>query len=85
MTRDTGNKDAIQHLVQSGRVEREFYTVREFAAACYIAEDTVYRMRVRGEINAVRIGGGPWRIPREEIDRLKDTASGEQVGEKQSA
>ncbi len=82
MTRQTGNKDAVQHLITSGQVQREFYTVEEFAAACYLAKDTVYRMRSRGELTAIRLGG-EWRIPREELDRLK--AGGQSTAEKQSA
>jgi excisionase family DNA binding protein len=83
MTRRSGNKDVAQELVQSGQVQREFYTVQEFAAITCLAVDTVYRMRTRGALAAVRLGG-EWRIPREEIDRLKAAAL-EQVGEKQPA
>lgn len=83
MTQYTGNKDAVQHLVENGEVRREFYSIAEFAAATFLAVDTVYRMRTRGQVAAVRIGG-EWRIPRKEIERLTDAAF-EQAGEKQSA
>jgi excisionase family DNA binding protein len=73
VTRHSGNKDAAQHLVANGEVQREFYTIAEFAAACYLATDTVYRMRSRGDIHAVRLGG-EWRIPRTEIERLTAAA-----------
>lgn len=54
-------------------VRREFYTVGEFAAACCLSTETVYNMRRRGALHAVRLGG-EWRIPYEEIDRLKNEA-----------
>lgn len=69
--------------VQAG-VPREFYTVKEFAAACCLNTNTVYRMCDRGEIAAIRPGGKEWRIPRSEIDRLTHEAY-QQAGEKQSA
>lgn len=78
MSKPTDNKGAVQ-----ADVPREFYTIREFASATCLAVDTVYRMRTRGDLAAVRLGG-EWRIPREEIDRLKAAALA-QVGAKQPA
>jgi excisionase family DNA binding protein len=50
---------------------RDLLTVREFAQAVRLSEETIRRRCERGEIRgAFRVATGPWRIPRNTLEQL---------------
>lgn len=59
---------AKAHIAAKG-IEPVLLTVREFAAACRVNQNTVYRMCNRGELAWTRVGSEK-RIPKAELERL---------------
>ncbi|MEJ2671212.1 MAG: helix-turn-helix domain-containing protein [Deltaproteobacteria bacterium] len=50
--------------------KKRFFRPDEAATILVLSRRTVYRMMRDGRINGVKLGGGPWRIPRESLESL---------------
>jgi excisionase family DNA binding protein len=49
---------------------KRFFRPDEVAALLALSRRTVYRMIHDGRLAAVKLGDGPWRIPREYLETL---------------
>jgi excisionase family DNA binding protein len=49
---------------------KRFFRPDEAAAILVLSRRTVYRMLRDGRITGVKLGRGPWRIPRESLTSL---------------
>ena len=57
--------------------EKEFYSVKEAARLLGLSRDRIYEHLRRGDLYGIRITEhSAWRIPAEEIGRLKGSAAG---------
>jgi len=72
----TAARDRAKGNVHAPGVERQAYSVREFAAAVGISIDSVYRCMKRGELKSFKIAS-EYRIPASEITRLLAEAEGQ--------
>lgn len=50
--------------------DKRFLRPDEMAEALCLSLRTIYRMIRDGRLQAVKMGGGPWRIPLEQLSRL---------------
>ena len=48
------------------------YTVQELADLCRVSVATVRRWIASGQLQAIRLPGGVYRITRSEVDRLRE-------------
>ena len=53
-------------------MQRDFYTVNELAALCRVHIITVRRWINQGKLKAIRLPGGLYRVPRGEVDRIRE-------------
>jgi excisionase family DNA binding protein len=58
-------------------MEEELLKVSEVAERLRVAESTVRGWITRGEVRAIRLPGGVYRIPRAEVERLLSQGLGE--------
>jgi excisionase family DNA binding protein len=49
---------------------KRYFRPDEVAALLALSRRTIYRMIKDGRLPGIRLGGGPWRIPREQLDSL---------------
>ena len=50
--------------------QKRFFRPDEAATILELSRRTVYRMMRDGRIDGVKLGGGPWRIPRQSLSML---------------
>jgi len=50
--------------------QKRFFRPDELATILCLSRRTVYRMITDGRLQAVKWGGGPWRIPQEAVTAL---------------
>jgi excisionase family DNA binding protein len=51
-------------------LKKKFFRPDEVAELLSLSWRTVYRMIRDGRLNGVRLGSGPWRIPRDHLQTL---------------
>ena len=68
----TGQKSTLEsEMVQARNNMERAYTVEELAFLCHVHVRTVRRWIGDGHVQAFRLPGGLYRIPRSEVDRIR--------------
>jgi excisionase family DNA binding protein len=56
------------------QLHKRYFRPDEVASLLALSRRTVYRMIRDGRLTAIKLGAGPWRIPRENLVELLGTA-----------